>query len=394
MDDSTTCRSFTAGACGHACRCQCVCEAATFSGIAVRSSSPTVGPVLQQVFPGRGADGDVIIVTEQELPGLKALVEGFTAMDQRATRAAIVRPDGTFDPWSAGPVEMVLRRIETPWFPAMMNAQQVRFDFQPIVDAETGRVHGNEALVRSAMPGLDLNPGELIEAARAHDAILTFDQVCRTMAIRSGASAVSDDGDEPGDTGRRLFINFMPLTIYDPAVCLRTTFAAAAAVGIASDRLVFEVVESEAFPDIEHLKKILAAYRERGTKVALDDVGSGNTAVKFIDDLMPDYVKLDREILQRAVATGGTAMYTGLTRHCLEHEITVIAEGIETQAELDFCRSIGVELVQGYLIQRPAAEPLIEAVSMPVTGSGAGEGDAGEDEGEGEGDRFRLPRAA
>ena len=357
--------------CGHDCRCMEALEEGGARAVAVRATVPTVTPALTRRFGAAGED-DVVVVPAERIAELGAFLDGLSGLERASMRATVVRPDGTFDPWTAGPAEQVLRRVETPWFPGLMAARALRFEFQPIVDPEAGVVHGNEALVRSALPDRTLSPADLIEAARAHDALLQFDQMCRTAAITQGAPAMLGGGEG------RLFVNFMPLTIYDPVVCLRTTFAAADAVGIPVTRLVFEVVESEQFPHIDHLRAILEAYREQGAGVALDDVGSGNTAIRYIDELEPDYVKLDRELLRRAVETGEGSMYEGLVGHCRALGIRVIAEGLETAEELAYCRELGVDLVQGYLVGRPAAEPRTERVEL---GGGNAPGAASEDGG-------------
>lgn len=353
----------SSGHCRHACRCTRPPAETAATGLMLRSLAPTVDANLRDVF-GEAQDEDgAVVVPLDRLPELRALLTAMSLIERSSIRAVIVDATGTHDPWSAGAVESVLVRLETDWLPSLLRERRLRFDFQPIVDASSGAVDGNEALVRPVVTGHDVTPFDLFRAARAHDATLTTDQVCRTIAIRDGAPAVH--------AGTRLFVNFMPLTIYDPSICLRTTFAAADAAGVPLDRLVFEVVESEDFPDIAHLRSILEAYRDQGASVALDDVGAGNTAVRYIDELRPDIVKLDGDLLRTAVDTGEDALYAGLVEHCHRLGIRVIGEGVEMPGDVAFCRNLGVELLQGFGIARPAAQP--------VSGTIAFDGDEADD---------------
>ena len=96
-----------------------------------------------------------------------------------------------------------------------------------------------------------------------------------------------------------MFVNFLPTTIYRPEVCLATTERAAEQAGLRLDQLVFEVTESEQVNDLDHLEKVFSYYRERGCKVALDDLGAGYSSLNMLVRLKPDIVKLDNEMVQR-----------------------------------------------------------------------------------------------
>jgi len=334
----------------HACECQQRVGASTARGVALQTESPSVGPRLSRAFrespnsPGVYiADGDGFAAR------VRNAIEPCSQMERRSVRAAPIGPDGAFDAWAAGPVDDVLARIETPWLPELLNAERFRFLFQPIVESGTLAIHGFESLIRAEPPFDAHGPGEMIDAAKAHGALLKFDQAARKNAILQGVPKL-----EPEE---RLFVNFFPMTVYDPEVCLRTTIQAAHRIGADVSRLVFEVVESEQFPDIAHLRAILSAYRKAGARVALDDLGSGNTAMTYIDELEPDYVKIDKHIVKQASERRQFSLLHGMVRHAQQNGITVIAEGIETPHELDLMRGLGVELVQGYLIAKPGVNP-------------------------------------
>ena len=335
----------------HRCACHAKIPCRDAAGIALMSEAPGVRDRLAGALRESSDRAGVYIAEGPSfLEHVESLLEPLTSKERSSIRAAALDPCGGFDPWTAGPVEGVLARLRTPWLPELLNRDALRHDLQPIVESDTLEVHGMEALVRSAAPFEGRSPGEIIEAARAHDALLRFDQASRRLAITGGAPKL--------EGGERLFVNFLPMTVYDPDVCLRTTFDAAREANFDFSRIVFEVVESEMFPDVDHLRAILDAYRAEGATVGLDDIGSGNTSLVFIDHLEPDYIKLDRELMAQAVRDRETAMIGGIVQHARRRGIRVIAEGIETAEMLESARRLGADFVQGYYIARPSAEPV------------------------------------
>ena len=335
----------------HRCRCQQSIDECAASGIALQTDAPSVRPRLAERFATlEGQAGIFAAGGEGHLDRVEAFVAELSCMERRALNAVVVGPDGRIDPWSSAPVEKVLTRLRTPWLPRVLNEELLEFHMQPIVDAYTLEIFGFEALMRCSDRSLGVTPFDLITAAKAHDALLKLDQIARRGAILQCASKLR--GEE------RLFVNFMPLTIYDPEVCLRTTFKAAEDTRLDSKRIVFEVVESEEFPDIEHLSSILNKYRESGYKVALDDLGAGNTSLTYVNQLNPDLIKIDREIISSAAANDEQCMLRGLVTHAKDRGITVLGEGVETPDELNMLREMGVDLIQGWLIAKPALEPV------------------------------------
>ncbi len=337
---------------GHDCSCRSpVSSCGEVQGLALQAGAPPAAARLAEMFSGDArADGVFFVTGDNFIGRVWEAIAPLSVMERGSIRAVPMLPGCGFDPWSAAPVEQVLARLDSDWFPDAMNNESFRFVFQPIVSADSLIPYGHEALVRSAPPVEGKSAEEIIRAAKAHDALLRFDQTARRMAITSGYPKLSHD--------QRLFVNFLPLTVYDPKVCLRTTFETVKRIGADFSRLVFEVVESEAFPDIKHLKSILETYREHGACVGLDDFGAGHTSILFIDELRPDFLKLDKDLLRQAVDTQEPDLLIALVRHAKQRGIEVIAEGIETAAHLDLARDLGVDYVQGYHIARPQAEPL------------------------------------
>lgn len=219
--------------------------------------------------------------------------------------------------------------------------------FQPIVDVQTGDVFAYEALVR----GKDgRGAGEVLSTVSA-DNRYAFDQACRTTAI----ALASDLGMAPR---ANLSINFLPNAVYEPRACIRATLAAAMQTGFPLNRIIFEFTEEEAL-DTNHLLHILRSYKAMGFKTAIDDFGAGYAGLGLLSKFQPDIVKLDMALIRdidtdkvkRTIVRNTLNMLSDLG-------IQAVCEGIETVGEYDTLSDLGVTLMQGYLLAKPAFEAL------------------------------------
>ena len=223
--------------------------------------------------------------------------------------------------------------------------------FQPIVDVVRGRVHAYEALVRGPVG----EPAASVMARVTPANRYSFDQSCRvqaiTLASRLGVVA----------RGAHLSINFIPGAMYRPESCVRVTLATARRHAFPLERLQFEVTEGEKVEDPEHLGAIFREYRARGFRVAIDDFGAGYAGLGLLARFQPDVLKLDMELVRGLHGDRvRRTIVAAVLSVCAELGIVPVAEGVETRAELDALRDMGVALMQGYLLARPAFEALPE----------------------------------
>lgn len=222
--------------------------------------------------------------------------------------------------------------------------------FQPIVNVLTQDIHAYEALVR----GPNNEPaGWVLDKVGDHNRY-RFDQACRVKAIELASRLGL--AQHPSCL---LHINFLPNAVYRPETCIRATLQAAAEFDFPVERIVFEVTEGEKVRDEDHLKGIFAEYKRQGFTTAIDDFGAGYSGLNLLAEFQPDVIKLDMALTRgldgdrvRRVIVSGVLMV------CRELGIRVVAEGVETQAEAQVLRDLGVELIQGYLYGRPAFEKL------------------------------------
>ncbi len=221
--------------------------------------------------------------------------------------------------------------------------------FQPIVDIHSGRAWAYEALVR----GTDGAPAKSVLDRVTPENRYIFDQRCRVAAIERAVAAGILDGDA------LLSINFLPNAVYSPKACIQLTLQTASAQRLPTNRLVFEFTENERMTDPTHVKRIIECYQAMGFGTALDDFGAGHAGLNLLAQFQPNMIKLDMELLRGLDASGPRrAIVEAVVGLCSRLGIGVIAEGIETRSELDAVRSLGIDLVQGYLLARPAFEAL------------------------------------
>lgn len=212
-----------------------------------------------------------------------------------------------------------------------------RILFQPICRLSDGKVRGVEALSRfSSEPSRspDLWFKDAAEAGLAESLEL--------IAIRKAIAAASV---LPPDVSLSLNVS--------PAVAIGGRLAEAIET-FDPMRTIVEVTEHDMIPDYQALIDALAPIRDRGVRIAIDDAGAGYSSLRHVLMLRPDIIKFDISItrgvdsdpMRRALA----AALAEFARHT---GTTIVAEGIETPAELEVLRSLGVEKGQGYLFGKP-----------------------------------------
>ncbi|HYD98622.1 MAG TPA: EAL domain-containing protein [Alphaproteobacteria bacterium] len=286
------------------------------------------------------------------LPLLRAELSGEEQLAIRALLKPGAEPPGFNDFASVMSLQRFLGRHENQWVAQVLSEGRLETHFQPIVLAhDPGTVYAHEALLRASdAEGQRIPPARLFAAARAADLTAALDLAARRSAIFGAATAGVESA---------LFVNFTPSAIYDPRFCLRSTAAAARAAGIDPHRIVFEVVESDDYGDVAHLRGILAEYRRNGFRVALDDLGAGYASLSRLSELRPDIVKLDMALVRGIDGDSYKgALAAKLVDLARSLGIAIVAEGVETAGELRTLQTLGVDYVQGYHIARPAALPM------------------------------------
>ncbi|NMO96349.1 EAL domain-containing protein [Paenibacillus lemnae] len=227
--------------------------------------------------------------------------------------------------------------------------QQFTSFMQPIVDSRQNIV-AYEFLLRPREDSAPFQPYQLFETARTTGLHSFLDRSARISAIETSALWLP--------RGIKRFVNFLPSSIYNPEYCLSHTFNTINRLSLDPSDFVFEVVETERVDNVNHLQSIFEVYRRNGIAVAMDDVGAGYSTLEQMVRLKPDYVKIDRSLIDRCDQNVEQQQQLAIIANTArEFGANVLAEGIERQEEFEFCRQIGIDLAQGYLFGKPAARP-------------------------------------
>lgn len=239
-------------------------------------------------------------------------------------------------------------------------ATDITMAFQPIVDIRDGSIFAYEALVRRK----DGGGAASVLSQITPDNRFAFDQLCRRTAVEL-ASRLS--------IPTSISINFMPNAVYEPALCLGTTLAAAKRHGFPIEQIMFEVTEGEKVEDRAHLTKILREYKRQGFRTAIDDFGAGHSGLNLLAEFQPDVIKLDMDLVRNIDACRvRAAIVDSIAKLARALDLLIVAEGVETEREFAVLKAIGIDLMQGYLFARPGFERLPQITfAMPAAAAPA-----------------------
>jgi EAL domain-containing protein (putative c-di-GMP-specific phosphodiesterase class I)/CheY-like chemotaxis protein len=238
---------------------------------------------------------------------------------------------------------------------------QLWLAFQPIVDWSARRVVGYEALVRSGDEVLS-DPRALLDAAQRLERLDELGQVIR-RAVSKVVRGVPDDVD--------FFVNLHGHDLTDDGL-----FLPSAPLSTVAKRVVLEVTERASLDGVGNLRQRVARLRDLGYRIAVDNLGAGYAGLTAFAQLEPDIVKLDMALTRDIhVEPIKRTLVESITGICDQMEVSVIAEGVESEAERDALASAGCRLFQGYLFAKPARE--FPDVAGFAQGRGAGRGGGG-----------------
>ncbi|GAB2722703.1 GGDEF domain-containing protein [Paenibacillus thermoaerophilus] len=317
-------------------------------------------------YPGadeREAAGKLAALAESiRLYAERELPESFRA-DGRSLQIgfAIIRPDDGRDLASAVYSAMKRSLREAGSVPAdseeselgklfadILDERAIQSVFQPIVSLADSSVFGYEALTRGPAGSSFNSPLPLFQFAQRSGGLHKLDRLAREKAI---------EGFRPAHDQQKIFINIPAQIIHDPQFTPGETLRILERTGIRPRQIVFEITERSSIEDFDTAKKILRHYRSQGYQIAIDDAGAGYSSLQAIAELQPDFVKIDRSLIDRVdkekTKEHLLEMFVSFAR---KMNIRLVAEGIERREELMKVAQLGIHFAQGYLLGRPHAE--------------------------------------
>ncbi|WP_051711018.1 EAL domain-containing protein [Andreprevotia chitinilytica] len=254
------------------------------------------------------------------------------------------------------PLKEVERVISQETGRAIGHFRGLRLDsaFQPIYSLPHQRIVGHEALLRATnASGNPVPPPVALASAQSAQEEVFADRLCRALHLRNYRPPGSDDCEPTW-----LFLNVSPQVVAHTGKSLPFFADLLARRGFPARRVVVEILEG-AITDLSLLSDAVAAYRNMGCLVALDDFGADASNIERIWRASPDIVKLDRKLIAAAEYSTKARRVLPATV-ALIHEAGSLAliEGVETEAQAAIALDSDADLVQGYYFARPAALPL------------------------------------
>lgn len=261
--------------------------------------------------------------------------------------------------WSCVHVQRAQRDLQNRCdLQEVLLADQLSTVFQPLVDLRTREVLGYEALSRGPAGSIYQMPLRLFELAEEADLVFELDRKCRRRALAASSSLPAR---------AKLFVNVFPSAMYDPEFQGAALVRLAADHGLSPDRVVLEITERSAIENYDLFAEALAELTRSGFSIAVDDVGAGYSGLEKIARLNPRYLKFDRELVRDIDSSYiRREMTRALKAFADKIGSTIVAEGIERDAELRALLDLGIQFGQGFLLGRPAAAFLPPALASPV----------------------------
>ena len=221
--------------------------------------------------------------------------------------------------------------------------------FQPIIDLKSGEFLGFEGLIRGPADSPLHSPINLFGAAEQQGLQLELEMLSRQVVLETFAKL-----NLPGN----LFLNVSPETLTNPSFKDGETLMFLKQLELDPARVIIEITENQPTFDFEGMRNALLHYRGMGFKIAIDDLGEGFSSLRLWSELRPEFIKIDMHFVQGVDHDPIKLQFLKSIQHIAESCGThVIAEGVETEAELRVVKDIGIALGQGYFIARPSPTP-------------------------------------
>ncbi|WP_339868428.1 bifunctional diguanylate cyclase/phosphodiesterase [Pseudohongiella nitratireducens] len=228
--------------------------------------------------------------------------------------------------------------------------------FQPIVSGVEKNIIGYEALTRGPSNSPLHSPLTLFAAAAHFGKLTELEFLCRRSALTRFAEL---------KLGGLLFINVTPGSLLEKNHYAGETLSIIHEVGLEPHDVVIELTEHLPINDVELLQAALQHYRSMGFSIAIDDLGAGYSSLRLWTELQPDYVKIDRHFIDSIDKDAVKREFVGsILSMAKAARAYVIAEGIERAEEFNTLSDMGVDWVQGYWLERPSAQPLLDKVLL------------------------------
>lgn len=222
--------------------------------------------------------------------------------------------------------------------------------FQPIVDMRNARIIGYEGLIRGPADSLLHAPVDLFQAAKNHGLTDALERQCVLTVIEAFARL---------DLPVKLFLNLSPAALVSGILEQDAVHDVLRKHRLTRNRIIIEITESEPTLNFAPLIKAALRHRDAGFEIAMDDLGEGFSSLRLWSELRPHFVKVDKHFVLGIHQDPVKLQFVRSIQQIAENSASrVVAEGIETRADLMILLDLGIACGQGYFIGRPETQPL------------------------------------
>lgn len=238
--------------------------------------------------------------------------------------------------------------IEEQMFVDIINKAEISTVFQPIISLRSGEVYGYEALSRGPENTNMYNPEVLFALSEKYGRVWELEYLCRWKALEK-AHCLAED--------KKIFLNVSPHIMHDIKFRQGFTKEYLNRFKINPNKIIFEITERQAISNVPDFINTVQNYKSQNYQIAIDDVGAGFSGLNLISDVYPHFIKLDMKLIRNIDRDFiKQAMVKSMCEFGQLTNTYLIAEGIETEAELLKLIEMGVHYGQGYFIQKPSEQ--------------------------------------
>jgi diguanylate cyclase (GGDEF)-like protein len=222
--------------------------------------------------------------------------------------------------------------------------------FQPIINIQNGTILGHEGLIRGPEKTDLHSPLNLFKCAKTENRVCDLELVSLQIGLETFARHSHSN---------KIFINVSPECLLEFGDNKVISVGYIESLGLNPKDIVLELSESSPTFDYSELYSVIESYRNVGFQIALDDLGEGYSTLRLWSELRPEYVKIDKHFIHAINADPVKLQFVKSIQQIADNSSTkVIAEGVETEAELAIIRDLNIDFCQGYLLGHPMPEPL------------------------------------
>lgn len=247
----------------------------------------------------------------------------------------------------AQPLSTITVSVKHAWFLRVLAQQSLFFDYQPIFDLWTGQVIAYECLARANDDQADgyFTGQQLLDGAVSLSLTHEFDD----LALRTCLEGIAYTG-----SSQTFYVNLLPNAIASNPKFLEQTLKQVTELGLTPQQIMFELTEVEALLHHQSLPQLIAEIQQLGFGIAVDDLYGNVSIDHYFMEFRPDVIKVDRLLISGCSQHPlKQILVKNLLRSAHELGIPVLAEGLETVRDIQFCQNIGIDYGQGFGLARP-----------------------------------------